>query len=532
MLKRDLMISPVNFPDLRLSSSNERRQRSPNNPPASVFEPLSATLHEGSQEFKNKFYARSRFLLRYHFPPKVAIYFRRWYAKGCKVGVQGQMAVSNQYREPERAAAQSPQPTVESLPPRGACLSVRLWSARADSGDAPSLWENDSPAACLTLDLIAASEGIPTARRGEVLVASFPTFFSAAMSARRLQWAAQGYSESEEPRSTSLALLIHAPEEGEAETVAEDAFHSLEQAAPGSILLTEKASQPFDRLPGFPLQVAAGDGLWELAWSSPEGHFSRSEDEQFLAQLAAKQGVPERVPEPPPPQPVVEMDFAEEYRTGSHHTGSYRTGSYRTGSYRQPPQDESRRRSGTMIGGLVFATVVVLAAAFLYYTHGRSNPAPAADQTAAQGQSQTESASTQDADTLAGKEAPATTVQPRHPGASERTDATPAGKQSKNTPNPEAPKQADTPAPEKERPAPKQVEPPTPRNNNSGGRCDLDPSQYSGQIDQAWKNLGRGKYSAALRQFAAVLACDSGNARAREGLERARMASADADGTQ
>jgi hypothetical protein len=122
------------------------------------------------------------------------------------------------------------------------------------------------------------------------------------MTARRLQWAVQGYAESEEPRTTSLALLIHSAEEGAAETVAEDAFHSLGQAQPGAILLTEKASQPFDRLPGFPLQVAAGDGLWELAWSSSEGRFSRSEDEQFLAQFAAENGVPE----PPPPAPPVE----------------------------------------------------------------------------------------------------------------------------------------------------------------------------------------------------------------------------------
>jgi hypothetical protein len=63
----------------------------------------------------------------------------------------------------------------------------------------------------------------------------------------------------------------------------------------------------------------------------------------------------------------------------------------------------------------------------------------------------------------------------------------------------------------------------------AGGRCDLDPSQYSGQIDQAWKNLGRGKYNDAKREFSAVLACDGGNARAREGMERTRMA-AEAEG--
>jgi hypothetical protein len=60
----------------------------------------------------------------------------------------------------------------------------------------------------------------------------------------------------------------------------------------------------------------------------------------------------------------------------------------------------------------------------------------------------------------------------------------------------------------------------------------MDPSQYSGQIDLADKNLGRGKYAAAIRQYISVLACDPGNGRAKQGLERARMASAEADGSE
>jgi len=418
--------------------------------------------------------------------------------------------VSTQSRKSGRATTQNSAETLESPSPREACLSVRLWSAPAGSEQAQSLWENDSPAACLTLDLIAASEGLPTARRGEVLVASFPTFTSAAMTARRLQWAVQGYAESEEPRTTSLALLIHSAEEGAAETVAEDAFHSLGQAQPGAILLTEKASQPFDRLPGFPLQVAAGDGLWELAWSSSEGRFSRSEDEQFLAQFAAENGVPE----PPPPAPPVEAKaaFAEEYRTGSH----------RTGSYRQPSEDEPRGSSKLWIGGAALAAVVVVALV-IYFVSGKSNSAPASDQTVAQ----TQSASPADSNAPAAKANSTEAAQSKHSAAQERADSAAAAKPPKNAPKPEA-QPAQNPPPERERPAPKPVEPPAQKANNNG-RCDLEPSQYGGQIDQAWKNLGRGNYPAAIRQFGAVLACDSGNARAREGMERAR-ASAEAEG--
>jgi hypothetical protein len=427
------------------------------------------------------------------------------------------MAVSTQSRKSGRTATQNSAETLESPSPREACLSVRLWSAPTGSEPAQSLWENDSPAACLTLDLIAASEGLPTARHGEVLVASFPTFTSAAMTARRLQWAVQGYAESEEPRTTSLALLIHSAEEGAAETVAEDAFHSLGQAQPGAILLTEKASQPFDRLPGFPLQVAAGDGLWELAWSSPEGHFSRSEDEQFLSQFAAENGVPEPPPEPPAPPAEAKEAFAEEYRTGSHRAGSYRQPS------RQPSEDEPRSSSKMWIGGVALAVVVVIAIG-IHLSSGKSSPAPVADQTVAQ----TQSASQADSSTPATKANSTEAVQPRHSAAQERADSAPAAKPPKNVPKPEA-QQAQNPPPERERPTPKPAEPPAQKNNNGGGHCEYEQNQISGLTDQAWKKLGQGRYDAAKRQFIAVLACDPGNARAKEGLERAR-ASAEAEG--
>jgi hypothetical protein len=111
----------------------------------------------------------------------------------------------------------------------------------------------------------------------------------------------------------------------------------------------------------------------------------------------------------------------------------------------------------------------------------------------------------------------------------ERAEAAAAAKAAKNPANTEVKPPPVAPAPERERPAPKPAEPP-PSRASGNGRCDVDPSQYSGLIDQAWKNLGRGKYNDAKRQFAAVLACDGGNARAKEGMERARMAAAAADG--
>ena len=382
-----------------------------------------------------------------------------------------------------------------------------MWTASSDSEPLPSLWENESPAACLILDQIAASEGIPASRQGEVLTATFPTFQSAVFAARRLQWAVQGFSEAERLQATSLALLVHSTEEEHGETIAEDVLHSLEQAAPGEILLTEKAGQPFDRLPGFPLQVASGDGLWELAWRAPESQSTRSYDEQILAQLIEQQGVdhPEHQEQPP----AAEADYA----------------GHAEAAYMREPENARGSSRGKMIG-IAVAALVVVGAVIFYVTQGKSNPAPAADQ--AQTQAQTQSQTVQQAQAAQG--APASpSGPPVRMTKQERAEAAAAAKAAKNPANTEVKPPPVAPAPERERPAPKPAEPP-PSRASGNGRCDVDPSQYSGLIDQAWKNLGRGKYNDAKRQFAAVLACDGGNARAKEGMERARMAAAAADG--
>lgn len=419
------------------------------------------------------------------------------------------MAVSTQSRKPERAQAQNSTRTQGIAAPREACLSVRLWAPSGNSESLPSLWENESPAACLILDLIAASEGIPASRQGEVLTATFPTFQTAVFAARRLQWAVQGFSEAERLQATSLALLVHSPDEEHGETIAEDALHSLEQAAPGEILLTEKASQPFDRLPGFPLQVASGDGLWELVWRAPESQSTRSYDEQILAQLVEQHGVdhPEHQEQPP----AAHADYA----------------GHAEADYMREPENARGSSRGKMIG-IAVAALVVVGAVIFYFTQGKSNPTPTPDQTQAQTQPQTEQQPA-----TAAQGGPASSSGPAaRPAKQERNGAPAAAKTPQNPAKAEVkpPPVAPAPAPERERPAPKPAEPP-PSRASSNARCDMDPSQYSGLIDQAWKNLGRGKYNDAKRQFVAVLACDPGNARAKEGMERARMAAAEADGS-
>jgi hypothetical protein len=259
------------------------------------------------------------------------------------------------------------------------------------------------------------------------------------------------------------------------------------------------------------LQAAAGDGLQQLQWRCPEDQSTRSHDEEILAQLVEEQGAqgvsPTRQLEPP----------AE---------SSGRAAGGQAGNRILGEPASARGNSRLFIGGALLAAAVAGGVIF-YFAHGKTAPSPAADQTPAV------------AENLSGTTppspgAPASAARAAHPGTAEHSEAPQAAitpKPAKNEVKPPAEQPALEKPPERERPTPKPAEPPAAK-VVSGGRCDLEPSQFSGQIAQAEKNLGRGKYDAAKREFAAVLACDSGNARAREGMERARMAAAEADGSQ
>jgi hypothetical protein len=412
------------------------------------------------------------------------------------------MAASTQSRKSEQSAAQGSTRTQGIDTPREASLSARLWTASGNSERLPSLWENESPAACLILDLMAASDaGVQASRQGEVLTASFSTFQSAVFTARRLQWAMQGFSEADHLQATSLAILVHSPDEEHGETIAEDALHSLEQAAAGEILLTEKASQHFDRLPGFPLQVASGDGLWELVWRAPESRSARSFDEQMLAQLVEQQGGQAHPPQPPEPPPAAQADYAAEAAERN---------------LRQLDSEPAHGKSRGMMVVLAVAALLVVGVGIYYFSQGKSTSDTAADQTQppAQSLSGPNPAVAQGGAALPpGSSAQQHNVAP----ATAKTPHNPTGVTVKPPPTPEPPRPV------------KPVEPP-PARSGGNGRCDLEPSQYSGLVDQAWKNLGRGKYNDAKRQFGAVLACEPGNASAKTGMERARNAAVAADG--
>jgi hypothetical protein len=360
---------------------------------------------------------------------------------------------------------------------------------------------------CLTLDLIAASEGAVAARQGGDLVAAFPSLPSAIQAARRLQWAFQGFSEAESAQAAAVAILIYSPEDVPSQAAGGNVVHlpeQIEQTAPGQILLTEKASQPFEKLPGFALQAASGDGLRELLWRGPESQSNRAFDEEILTQLLEQQGLQTPPSELPDDLNTVLVATAETGNTAG------------TANQETRPAPPVRGKSRLLVGGLLLAALVLVAAAVLYLFRDKLNPAPV------QTQSQTPAAAQSPiASPPAAQGSPSTPADTANPASTETPAPAKAAKNSqKGTIKPSETRGTET----------RQTSlPPKAAELAPHGRCDLEPSQYSGQIDQAARNLARGKYADAVRQFSAVLACDPGNGRAKEGLERARMAARESE---
>jgi hypothetical protein len=501
------MISPEVHSDLiyRTASSHPQKITQPTREQKTRISP--GAVSSGKQKRKktrNKIYASSRFLLRYHFPRKVAIYFAHVVAGASQVASSENMAATKQFRDPSRIA---PQPVVQpgvSALASGAFLSLRLWTDSAGSG--PLFAADAVPAACFALDLVSASEGSLVESQEDILVAGFPSIQPAIAAARRLQWGIQGISETDTGQSTAVAALIQSA----AEMSEGNSRELLDRSAPGQILLSERASHLYEKLPGVLLRPVNDAPLRELLWRGPDDQSTPLFDEQMFAHLLELQGLEYQPFEPPP---ALELDAfdPEPYQTG----------------VAAPPEsftlssilaDPAKKRY--VLIGLGVAAALLLIVLGLHFSHG-GNTQPVTQPTGATTPQAIENLS------------PAANLTP-----SANAGSSPSQDRSKHATLPVAEK-AKTPAGQSGQPVlpksvaiktpePQPVQPPAPKvvevPQSSKSNCDLDSSQIGGALDQAEKSLARGKYDAAQRQFRDVLACEPGNSRARSGLERVRQA--------
>jgi hypothetical protein len=387
-----------------------------------------------------------------------------------------------------------------AAPSEGALLLVRLWPAAKDGTNDEQFWESGTPAAGLTLDLIAASDGVRAATLGRMVVARVPSVESAVATARRLQWAIQGFAEGEGLQETAATALVHGGTEIPG-PLAESAWvATLEKANPGQILLTEEACQAVAQVPGYALAAAVAGSPRELAWRGPQSKTDRGEDEQTLSRLIELSGnrveeVEERLPAP---AMVVPRPEAEDFEI--------------------PEETPRSSRKGLMIAIAAVLVLGVGVAGAMFLRKPASAPetsAPAASGPASAVPATTSPAAASPTNGTAQSPASATTatasdqkLSARELRAQKREQKKEAQQAAQGTPAPAAPAAAATDT----HPPPKAT----------GGRCEIDESQYAQYLDMADHSYASGKYPAAVRQYGMVLDCQPGNGHARDGLEKAR----------
>ncbi len=194
----------------------------------------------------------------------------------------------------------------------GGVLFIRLVSHHRDGSAAPLTWAGSSAAAALALDLIAASEGVPRPATGTVLAAYFPQVQTAVLAARRIQWALQGFADTDHSGITGAIALVQSTAEAQGRTTPKQtsqdleppAIAVLEGAAPGQIFIRDNMAALLGNLPGLSLGEA-GDTPWrEVVWQISAAAPSFREDENALLQLLEEQGLEDPCPPEPEPEPI------------------------------------------------------------------------------------------------------------------------------------------------------------------------------------------------------------------------------------
>ena len=413
------------------------------------------------------------------------------------------MAALKQSRTQDQVETKSSAAARGAAPSCAAVLGVRLWTDQEYGESDASFWKSSAPAVWLIVDLIAASEGVTSVTHGKIIAANFPTIRAAISAARRLQWAIQGFSETESLKGTGIAVLVCAADEVGSQPADHSFLHPLDQAAPGQILLTERTCQLLEELPVFSLRASTLAGLRELLWRGPKGESTRSSDERNLAQLIEQHGLQDPVrpddrtiigPKPTPVGESAKMPAARDSRDSIL------------------PPHEGGGKSRWLIGGVCVA-VLLIVVAIIALSHGNKastgSPVRAGEATSTSGTAGSSASPAQPTppDTPVHEPPPNTVAPKENKAAGKSAERTRKDKdkeeraQSKSVEEPVAP----TPAPKR-------------------GNCELDAQELPDLIDAGERSLGRGHYEDAERQFGSVLGCDPGNGRARAGLERARKA--------
>jgi hypothetical protein len=206
------------------------------------------------------------------------------------------MAEIQHDRAPDQTATQTLAIGASRIHAASALVSVRLWKNRENDAPGELFSSNLDPAVCLAIDMLVASRGDVVQTHGSTLLVAFSDVSTAILAARRLQWAFQGLSESDRFAGTAVAILIQSRQDLPDQPTDDSFCVPLEQAAPGQILLAQKASRFLDDLPGLATETTQDPALRELVWRRPDGESSIAADEQTLFRNIKGQGYGDLAP--------------------------------------------------------------------------------------------------------------------------------------------------------------------------------------------------------------------------------------------
>ncbi|MGD0347671.1 MAG: hypothetical protein ABSA85_12995 [Terracidiphilus sp.] len=390
--------------------------------------------------------------------------------------------------------------SLDDFSAHGVFISVRVWTPGAENRpDDPAA---TPPAVCLVHDLSLASGGTPAVSVGQVHMTQFRGIHSACLFARRVQWAIQGLAEGSAHPPAS-AILLQSVQDTSGPIEDGSSFPILEQASPGQILLAEAAAKALDDLPGLEPQRNGGAGLAELPWRDTHVIPARDTDDLELTRLIDANGRGEdQAVEEFPPLPLPVQMGSESHAVGPH----------------------AGRSPMLLWGGIAAAVLAVAAGSYFLFERSHSEGAPGSE-IAANAPATPATAAPVAAQPQSTANAPATRAPAAPVTTQPQSTAKSPPRQSAAQSRPSKPVVVrPQPPPEPSKPAPvatdKKEELP------AGRGCAIGIDQIPDELAQGEHSLGRGRYDDAIRQFQAVLDCESGNAQAHAGLERARAAKA------
>jgi len=419
------------------------------------------------------------------------------------------MTAFEQSRQPgERAAQMAPSALADSASGE-ARICVRVWKTQDTAESRAISWQSNDPALYLVLDLISASKGVLSELRGPFLAATFAGVESAILTARRLQWAMQGFSGSDGTADIAVAILVQGSGDETDAGSSSQARITLEQAEPGQIFITPKTSDFLQNIPSLQLQAMPGSDVQELMWLNSAVAPNLSADEEAISALVKQNGLESEAPpsakeemrDPAAPtteavMPGVSAPAFSEKRPGPRDPGAIR--------------GMSPRRLVGIGGGAV--ALLALVGFFTFWQKGQShNPNPVSTP-AAVVQSTPGSVTNSQSPGTGRPGQPTGLSDPGRtgPALAPAVSAAEIQKDRKHKGIGSAPK---------ERTDQKEA-----AQKDKGGNCTLDSSDVPKMLVQADNNRGAGRYEDALRQYSRVLACDRESARARSGLELTRLA--------